>query len=145
MTKYQVEEIYSNTVVSSGTVVESDPMQAAGAAAGQQRVSPRALQDHWFRVVDEEKATVYEYSLVGPDERPDLLEWSEHSDVGPPIHGKVHGPELTNEGDHFYNCPACGQPVDQRDLGQVFWHEVPGHEPLEPKPEAKVIQFPKRK
>ncbi|KAA3452255.1 hypothetical protein C7I87_02365 [Mesorhizobium sp. SARCC-RB16n] len=28
MTKYQVEEIYGDTVVSSGTVVENDPMKA---------------------------------------------------------------------------------------------------------------------
>ncbi|MEI9409322.1 hypothetical protein [Mesorhizobium salmacidum] len=144
MTKYQVEEIYSDTVVSSGTVVENDPMKAAEVAAGQ-KVLPRALQDHWFRVVDEEQAAVYEYSLLGPDERTDLLEWNEQSDLGPPIMGKVYGPELANEDNHFYNCPACDQPVDQRDFRQVFWHEVPGHEPLEPKPEAKVIEFPKRK
>ncbi|MBZ9709827.1 hypothetical protein LB543_24260 [Mesorhizobium sp. ESP7-2] len=96
-------------------------------------------------MVDEDQAAVYEYSLAGPDERLDLLEMTELSDLGPPIDGKVHGPELANENDHFYNCPACGQPVDQRDLGQLFWHEVPGHEPLEPKPGAKVIEFPRRK
>jgi len=31
---------------------------------------------------------------------------------------------------HFYVCKVCGQAVDMRDLGQVFHHEVPGHEPL---------------
>ncbi|MBZ9709880.1 hypothetical protein LB543_24555 [Mesorhizobium sp. ESP7-2] len=56
MTKYQVEEFYGDTVVSSGIVVENDPMKAAEAAARQQRVSPRALQGHWFRVVDEDQA-----------------------------------------------------------------------------------------
>ncbi|WP_141907407.1 hypothetical protein [Mesorhizobium sp. B2-4-13] len=63
-----MEEIYGDTVVSSGVVVEDDPMKAAEQAAGQ-RVSPRALQEHWFRVVDEEQAAVYEYSLAARDEQ----------------------------------------------------------------------------
>ncbi|MER9654381.1 hypothetical protein NKJ26_12810 [Mesorhizobium sp. M0152] len=131
MTKYQVEEIEGDTVVSSGIVVENDPMKAAEVTAGQ-RVSPRALQDHWFRVVDEEQAAVYEYSLAGPDERPDPAEWTKLSDLGPPIHGKLHGGEPANDGvDHFYTCAVCGQRVDMRDLRQVTWHELPGHEPLE--------------
>ncbi|TPJ12924.1 hypothetical protein FJW04_21955 [Mesorhizobium sp. B2-7-3] len=67
------------------------------------------------------------------------------SDLGPPIPGKLHGGRHIEEHLHFYKCPHCGQRVDQRDLRQVFWHERPGHEPLEPEPEAKVIAFPKRK
>ncbi|TPI27701.1 hypothetical protein FJW08_23605 [Mesorhizobium sp. B3-2-1] len=67
------------------------------------------------------------------------------SDLGPPIPGKLHGGRQIDEHLHFYNCPACGQPVDQRDLRQVFWHERPGHEPLEPEPEAKILRFPKRR
>ncbi|MER8810994.1 hypothetical protein [Mesorhizobium australicum] len=78
MTKYQVEEIKGHTVVPSGIVVENDSMKAAEATAGQS-VSPRALQDHWFRVVDEEQAAVYEYSLAGPDSRPRRMEGA----VGP--------------------------------------------------------------
>jgi hypothetical protein len=31
--------------------------------------------------------------------------------------------------------------VDQRDPRQVFYHEGPRHEPLEPEPEGKVIEF----
>ena len=31
---------------------------------------------------------------------------------------------------HFYVCKACGQAVDKRNLGDVFYHEEPGHEPL---------------
>ena len=46
---------------------------------------------------------------------------------------------------HFYNCPHCGQLVDQRDARQVFYHEGPGHEPLEPDPEGKVMEFRRRK
>ena len=36
-----------------------------------------------------------------------------------------------NERDNFYNCGACGQPVDMRDLGQVFHHEENGHETID--------------
>ncbi|MER8855404.1 hypothetical protein NKH94_28120 [Mesorhizobium australicum] len=132
MTKYQVEEIKGHTVVPSGIVVENDSMKAAEATAGQS-VSPRALQDHWFRVVDEEQAAVYEYSLAGPDERPDPAEWKELSDLGPRNLGMLHGGEPVNDGvDHFYTCAVCGQRVDMRDLRQVMWHEVPDHEPLKP-------------
>jgi hypothetical protein len=40
------------------------------------------------------------------------------------------GGEPESEAEHFYVCKACGQAVDMRDLGQVFHHEVPGHERL---------------
>ncbi|ESY62198.1 MAG: hypothetical protein E5Y06_32425 [Mesorhizobium sp.] len=53
------------------------------------------------------------------------------SDLGPAIKGALHGGPPASEADHFYTCPTCGQPVDQRDLRQVIWHEQPGHEPLE--------------
>lgn len=67
------------------------------------------------------------------------------SDLGPPIPGNLHGGDLIREEGHFYNCPNCGQRVDQRDLRQVFWHEEPGHQPLEPEPEATIIEFRRRK
>lgn len=38
--------------------------------------------------------------------------------------------EPVDEAEHFYTCAACGQAVDMRDLGQVFHHEDPGHEPM---------------
>lgn len=40
------------------------------------------------------------------------------------------GGDPANEVEHFYICLACGQAVDKRDLGEVFHHEMPGHEPL---------------
>ncbi|BCH00663.1 hypothetical protein ACVILI_005582 [Mesorhizobium sp. USDA 4775] len=45
------------------------------------------------------------------------------SDLVPLIPGQLHGGVLIREEGHFYNCPNCGQKVDQRDLRQVFWHE----------------------
>ena len=46
------------------------------------------------------------------------------------IIGKRVGGDTEEEREHFYVCPTCNQAVDQRDLGQVFHHEVPGHKPL---------------
>ncbi|WP_281410969.1 hypothetical protein [Mesorhizobium sp. NZP2077] len=31
--------------------------------------------------------------------------------------------DLIREKGHFYNCPNCGQKVDQRDLRQILGHE----------------------
>lgn len=33
------------------------------------------------------------------------------------------------EVEHYFNCRACGQAVDMRDLGQVFHHEELNHQP----------------
>lgn len=38
--------------------------------------------------------------------------------------------EPANEAEHFYGCPACGEAVDMRRLGDVLHHETPGHLPL---------------
>lgn len=67
------------------------------------------------------------------------------SDLGPPIPGKRHGGEPEREEDNFYPCPYCGQMVDQRDLREAFYHDAPGHEPLETEPDAQIIEFPRRK
>jgi len=45
------------------------------------------------------------------------------------ITGRIVGDEPDNEADHFYICAECGQAIDKRDLGQVFHHEEPGHDP----------------
>jgi hypothetical protein len=39
-------------------------------------------------------------------------------------------PPTANEADHFIVCDACGQAIDCRNLGDVFHHEVEGHQPL---------------
>lgn len=67
------------------------------------------------------------------------------SDLGPPIPGKRRGAEPADERDHYYNCPNCGQPVDQRDARQVFYHEGPGHDPLKPEDGENILKFPERR
>lgn len=44
------------------------------------------------------------------------------------------GCEPTDEFEHFYTCKKCGQAVDKRDLGQVFHHELPNHQPISESP-----------
>jgi hypothetical protein len=46
------------------------------------------------------------------------------------IIGMIVGHEPADEAEYFYTCAACGQAVDERDLGQVLHHEEPGHLPL---------------
>lgn len=35
---------------------------------------------------------------------------------------------MENEAQHFFTCKVCGEPVDMRDLGEVFSHEHKGIE-----------------
>ncbi|RUU99453.1 hypothetical protein EOB36_20465 [Mesorhizobium sp. M6A.T.Cr.TU.017.01.1.1] len=35
-----------------------------------------------------------------------------------------------DEAKHFQICPACGQEMDMRDLGEALHHGTPGHKPL---------------
>jgi len=46
--------------------------------------------------------------------------------------GTIVGPAPADEREHFYVCPACGQAVDMRRLGDVFHHEDEGHQPIPP-------------
>lgn len=47
------------------------------------------------------------------------------------ITGHRKGGDPEDERDNFYICEACNQAVDMRDLGQVFHHEEPDHEPID--------------
>ncbi len=47
------------------------------------------------------------------------------------VTGHRVGGDPENEMDNFYECKACGQSVDMRELSQVFHHEDPGHEPID--------------
>jgi hypothetical protein len=65
MPRYQVEELYGEEVVAAHTVDVDVPIKAAERVAGAP-ISPRTLQQHWFRVVDEEENAVFEFSLAEP-------------------------------------------------------------------------------
>ncbi|RWN01043.1 MAG: hypothetical protein EOR86_04105 [Mesorhizobium sp.] len=65
MPRYQVEELYGEEVVAAQTMDVDEPRKAAERVAGAP-ISPRALQQHWFRVVDGEENTVFEFSLAEP-------------------------------------------------------------------------------
>lgn len=38
--------------------------------------------------------------------------------------------EPADEAEHFVICPACGQAIDCRNLGDVLHHAEPGHLPI---------------
>jgi len=63
MPRYKVEELYGDEVVASQTVEVEEPIKAAERVAGAP-ISPRTLQKHWFRVVDEEQRSIFEFSLA---------------------------------------------------------------------------------
>lgn len=48
----------------------------------------------------------------------------------PTLGVRIGGPPVVTEADHFYTCEVCKQAVDMRQLGQVFHHEQPEHQPL---------------
>ena len=73
MPEYQIEQWRGEELVSSRTTTADDPLSAVEKVIGR-RVSPRALQEHWFRVVDEDARSTHEFSLqdgVGGDSRND--------------------------------------------------------------------------
>ncbi|QDM40623.1 non-homologous end-joining DNA ligase [Altererythrobacter sp. TH136] len=45
------------------------------------------------------------------------------------------------EAEHFHACPACGELVDRRNLGDVVYHEQPDHGPLASGPTPAVLRF----
>lgn len=61
MARYQVDELYRDEVVTSRDADAEDAL-AAVEAVTRKVISPRALQEHWFRVVDE-GGSVHEFSL----------------------------------------------------------------------------------
>ncbi|RWC26354.1 MAG: hypothetical protein EOS27_25305 [Mesorhizobium sp.] len=63
MPEYQVEEWNGNERISSHATNADDPLSAVEKVTGQ-RVVQRALQEHWFRVVDEDAKSTHEFSLA---------------------------------------------------------------------------------
>ncbi|MGX9146303.1 hypothetical protein [Mesorhizobium sp. 128a] len=62
MTRYQVVELRGDQVLSTNVIDAQDALSAVEEVTGR-IISPRALQEHWFRVVDEGQGTVHEFSI----------------------------------------------------------------------------------
>lgn len=53
--------------------------------------------------------------------------------------GESIGPEGAEAAPVFHPCPACGQPVDRRDLAAVYYHEGPDHAPLPAREAVRLL------
>jgi hypothetical protein len=73
---------------------------------------PRKMTGIWATLSPEQKLLALSY------DGPDL--------IGDPTLFR----RQTDEAEHFYLCPTCGQAVDMRDLAQVFYHDEEGHRRL---------------
>jgi hypothetical protein len=62
MPAYQIEEMYGEEVVFSRVAEAKAPAAALEKITGQ-RISPKALHEHWFRVIDLEARNIHEFSL----------------------------------------------------------------------------------
>jgi hypothetical protein len=62
MPAYQIEEMYGEEVVFSRVTEAEGPAAAVEKIIGQ-RISPKATQEHWFRVSDKAAQAVHEFSL----------------------------------------------------------------------------------
>ncbi|MDG4895533.1 hypothetical protein P9272_18345 [Mesorhizobium sp. WSM4976] len=60
-----MEELYGEEVVSSQIVDAEEPLKAVELVAAAP-VSTRALQEHWFRVIDEQASSISEFSAAEP-------------------------------------------------------------------------------
>ncbi|MER8555517.1 hypothetical protein NKH37_25640 [Mesorhizobium sp. M1217] len=58
------------------------------------------------------------------------MKWVRTNNIATGYKGKPHDGPVDDEAKHFIYCPVCGQNFDARDLGQVFHHAEPVHQPL---------------
>lgn len=62
MPEFHIEEMSGEVVIARHTTRAADAKSALRGVIGG-RISPRAGQQHWFRVVDERKASVHEFGV----------------------------------------------------------------------------------
>jgi hypothetical protein len=62
MPRYQIDEMDGDSLAASHVASAATALEALQKITGK-AVSPRALQTHWFRVVDESEGSVFEYSV----------------------------------------------------------------------------------
>ncbi|MBZ9817618.1 MULTISPECIES: hypothetical protein [unclassified Mesorhizobium] len=63
MARFQIEEIYGERIVATTSAEAPDALSAAETLTGK-AISTKALQEHWFRVVDEREGTVHEFGIA---------------------------------------------------------------------------------
>lgn len=61
MTLYQIDEMDGEALAASHTTSAETALEAVQKITGK-AVSPRALQRHWYRVVDENEGSIFEFS-----------------------------------------------------------------------------------
>jgi hypothetical protein len=62
MPRYQIDEMDGDSLAASHVASGETALEALKKITGRP-VSARALQTHWFRVVDEREGAVFEYSV----------------------------------------------------------------------------------
>ncbi|RWM01754.1 MAG: hypothetical protein EOR68_09180 [Mesorhizobium sp.] len=63
MARFQIEEFCDERIVATTSAEVPDALSAAAILTGK-AISTKALQEHWFRVVDEQEGTVHEFSIA---------------------------------------------------------------------------------
>jgi hypothetical protein len=63
MARFQIEEFYGERIVATTSAEAPDALTAAEILTGK-AISTKALQEHWFRVVDEREGTVQAFSIA---------------------------------------------------------------------------------
>lgn len=63
MPRFQIDEMHGDGLSASHVASGDTALEALQKITGK-TVSSRALQSHWFRVVDENEGSVFEYSVA---------------------------------------------------------------------------------
>ncbi|MBZ9850297.1 hypothetical protein LB565_20155 [Mesorhizobium sp. CA14] len=61
MARYRVDELFGEDVIATNDADADDALRAVEDVTGRV-ISPRALQEHWFRLTDK-SGTIHEFSL----------------------------------------------------------------------------------
>ena len=63
MESFHLEAFYGQRLVATASAAAPAALRAAETLTGKV-ISTKALQEHWFRVVDEREGTVHEFSIA---------------------------------------------------------------------------------
>lgn len=71
MRRFRIDEMVGKCLVNSHVASAETALAAAKSTTGLS-ISHKALQLHWFRVVDEEDGAIYEYGATRTGIKPDI-------------------------------------------------------------------------